>query len=45
MEQGFVRVRYTGAGLMLIKREVFEQLKDRFPRIVVQHLTPKRRPT
>ena len=33
MEEGFVRVRYAGAGLMLIKREVFEQLKDRFPQL------------
>src|SRR5262245_40893944 len=33
MEQGFVRVRYAGAGLMLIKREVFEQLKERFPQL------------
>ena len=33
MEQGFVRVRYAGAGLMLIKREVLEQLKERFPQL------------
>ena len=33
MEEGFVRVRYAGAGLMLIKREVFEQLKERFPQL------------
>jgi hypothetical protein len=31
VEQGFVRVRYAGTGLMLIKREVFERLKERFP--------------
>ena len=33
MEEGFVRVSYAGAGLMLIKREVFEQLKERFPQL------------
>ena len=31
VEQGFVRVRYAGTGLMRIKRKVFEQLKERFP--------------
>jgi hypothetical protein len=33
VEHGFVRVSYAGTGLMLIKREVFERLKERFPEL------------
>ena len=33
VEQGFVRVSYAGTGLMLVKREVFERLKERFPEL------------